>query len=515
MSPRKKPQAGSTPKSPENAQETLSAIESTLRQQIQAAPEGSETKSRLQGLLSRITSSKSPEVSSPSSNAASTTPGLSLTSIIGETMPPSSRRLDFGAMERAVKDRVLEETARTLEARLNDMIERHPAPFLCPSCGRPLQDKGVKSKDFLTSFGTVTLRRRYGFCRSCRTGSFPDDARLGLDGTGLSPEVQYLAGLFGAETDFRRSSDLLFQAARIRLPEKQVARIAESLGKEITQDEQEHVDLDPHRLPTQRTLYVGMDGTGIPIQSRETAGRKGKQKDGSSKTREAKMVDIWEANTTNERGIPVRDPGSVSDSAAIESASCPDLARECSDFTLRVEREAKRRGVSQACRIVVIGDGAAWIWKNAEYLFPGAIGIVDRFHAKPPLSDLAKAIFTSDAEIKEWTHRRYEELDEGRMDDLLKAIGIFASRFPEAKQCRTYFENNRKRMNYPQYRAMGLCTSSGVVEAGCKSVVGGRLKKSGMHWSVAEANAILALRCSIMSGRYESFWERKVSKLAA
>ena len=272
---------------------------------------------------------------------------------------------------------------------------------------------------------------------------------------------------------------------------------------------------DHHRRPIQRILYAGMDGTGVPMQSRETAGRKGKQKDGSSKTREAKRVDFREANTINELGVAIRDPGSVSYSAAIESAACPDNGSEISEFAKQVEREAKRRGAGLALCLVVIGDGASWIWKNTEYLFPGVLCIVDRFHAKQHLSELSKALFGATPKAEEWAHSRYEELDGGRMDDLLKEIGIYADRFPEAEQCRTYFQNNRERMRYPEFRAKGLCTSSGVVEAGCKSIVGGRLKKSGMHWSVAGANAIMALRCSIKSGRYESFWERKVSKLAA
>ncbi|MGC8563080.1 MAG: ISKra4 family transposase [Thermoplasmata archaeon] len=500
-------------------------MELALLQQLQEVPDGSDEKNRLQDLLALLSARKSSESSSPSfkdsaprTTSPDTGPNLSFGSIIGEiseTMLRSSKRLDFGAMERVVKDRMLEETARNIESRLNEEIELNPAPFLCPECGRALQNKGRKSKTFTTSFGRVELRRRYGFCRSCRKGLFPDDARLGLDGSGISPEVHYLTGLFGAETDFLRSSDLLFQAARIRIPEKQVERIAKSLGEQIVQDEREHVEPDHHRPPTKRTIYGGMDGTGVPIQSRETAGRKGKQEDGSSKTREAKMIDFWEANTTNEAGIPVRDPGSVSYSASIESAACGDIGTELSDFAKRVEREAKRRGVSQAARVVILGDGATWIWKTADWLFPGSIHIVDRFHAKQHLSDLSKALFGSTPKAEEWTRYRYEELDGGRMDDLIKEIGLYSSRFPEAQQCRTYFQNNRERMRYPEFRSMGLCTSSGVVEAGCKSVVGGRLKKSGMHWSVAGANAILALRCSIKSGRYESFWERKASKLAA
>jgi len=140
---------------------------------------------------------------------------------------------------------------------------------------------------------------------------------------------------------------------------------------------------------------------------------------------------------------------------------------------------------------------------------------VAQFHAKQHLSELSKVLFGATPKAEKWTHCRYEELDGGRMDDLLKEIGIYVKHFPEAEQCRTYFQNNRERMRYPEFRAMGLCTSIGVARAGCKLIVGGRLKKSGIHWSVAGANAILALRCTIKSGRYESFWERKVSKLEA
>ena len=140
---------------------------------------------------------------------------------------------------------------------------------------------------------------------------------------------------------------------------------------------------------------------------------------------------------------------------------------------------------------------------------------MDRFHAKQHLSELSRALLGDSPTAQEWAHRRYEELDGGRMDDLLKEIGLSASCIPEAEQCRTYFQNNRERMRDPEFRARGLCTSSGLVEAGCKSIVGGRLKTSGMHWSVSGANAILGLRCTIKSGRYESFWERKASQWAA
>ena len=198
MSPRKRSQTGPQVTSVQNAQEILLEMELALLQQIQEVPDGSDEKNRLQDPLSLLSARKSSESSSPppkdsAPKTTSTDKGanLSFASIIGEmseTMLRASKRLDFGAMERVVKDRMLEETARNIETRLNEEIERHPAPFLCPECGRALQNKGMKSKTFTTSFGTVGLRRRYGFCRSCRKGLFPYDARMDLTGVVSLPK---------------------------------------------------------------------------------------------------------------------------------------------------------------------------------------------------------------------------------------------------------------------------------------------------------------------------------------
>ena len=182
----------------------------------------------------------------------------------------------------------------------------------------------------------------------------------------------------------------------------------------------------------------------------------------------------------------------------------------------RVEREAVRRGVDKAARVVVIGEDASWIWNIANELFPGAICIVDRFHAKQHLSDLSKVLLGHASPKGEtWTKDRYDELDQGRIEDLLKNVGLYAKTFPEAKRCRIYFENNRERMRYPEFWAQGLSTSNGVVEGGCKPVAGGRPKKSGMHWSVPGANSVLALRCCIKSGRYDGFWKKRLERRAA
>jgi hypothetical protein len=296
--------------------------------------------------------------------------------------------------------------------------------------------------------------------------------------------------------------------AGVVVSSKTVERVAERLGSEISANEKQCCDSLRPSDDAEVTLYLGMDGTGVPIRSDELIGRKGKQEDGTSKTREVKLVTIWSAEGRDENGMPQRDEGSVTYSAAIESAANNINGDQPSEFAQRVIREAHRRSFESAARQVIVGDGAAWIWALADEHFPDAIQILDRFHAKQHLSDVSKAIYGPKSDLaKEWTKQRYDELDEGRIEALLQALSIHANGIDEARKCKGYIEVNRARMDYANFRAMGLCTSSGVVEAGCKIVVGTRLKRCGMHWTVAGADAIIALRACQLSGRFEDFWE--------
>jgi hypothetical protein len=185
----------------------------------------------------------------------------------------------------------------------------------------------------------------------------------------------------GATVSFQEGGQLLGELAAVVVSPKQVERIAEALGEEIAADEKqdrEAIGSDP----PPPTLYLGIDGTGVPMRPAELAGRAGKQADGSAKTREVKLCTVWSAESRDRRNRPVRDPGSVSYTAAIESAATLDTDQTPAKFTQRVLREADRRRFTEAKRQVVIGDGALWIWKIAQELFPKAIQIVDKFHAK-------------------------------------------------------------------------------------------------------------------------------------
>ena len=194
--------------------------------------------------------------------------------------------------------------------------------------------------------------------------------------------------------------------------------------------------------------------------------------------------------------------------AAIESAATCDTDEHPAECVQRLVREATRRGVEQAGRRVVLGDGALWIWSLTNEHFPGAIPIVDLFHATEHLWDVAKAIYGAGSDLAaQWAKTRRDELDAGTIDDLLAALRLHVDANDEARKCFDYVTRHRHRMRYPAFRAQGLCVGSGVVEAGCKTAIGVRCKRAGMHWTVAGADAIIVLRCGTLSGRFEDFWE--------
>lgn len=417
--------------------------------------------------------------------------------------------LDFEALEVALRRRTLGLAARAIEQRLNADTSDHTGPQQPCPCGQTARYVDRRSKRFQSVLGELCLERAYYHCSACGEGFCPRDRAVGVEGTSLSPAVQHMVGTVGAMVSFQEGSELLRDLAGLPVDAKQVERVAEGLGAEIAEEERRHVEPEADG-PVPPTLYLGLDGTGIPMRASELEGRAGKQADGSAQTREVKLCTIWSAEGRDAEGLPVRDAGSVTYSAAIESAATSDTDSRLAEFTQRVQREATRRRFEKAPRTVVLGDGAAWIWNIAQELAPQAIQIVDRFHVKEHLSGVAKAIYGTASEAgKRWAQRRHQELDAGRWRPLVAALARQAPHSEEARNCVQYLQRNRERMRYPEFHAQGLCTSTGVVEAGCKLAIGTRLKRAGMHWTVRGSNAIIALRCCKLSGRFEDFWERR------
>jgi len=382
---------------------------------------------------------------------------------------------------------------------------------LC-SCGHSAHYRELRSKPVLTVVGQVEVSRPYYLCPHCHTGQFPADAELDIENTEFSPGVRRMQAVVGQQAPFDHGRQQMKLLADLEVTTKAVERTAEAIGEEIAAREQEAiqraVQLDLPIVVGEPVpiLYVQMDATGVPVVKKETVGRQGKMEGQPAHTREAKLGCVFTQTTWDEKGFPIRDPDSTTYTGAIETAE---------EFGKRIYLEAWKRGWSRAAKKVVMGDGAEWIWNLAEQHFPGAAQIVDLYHARQHLWELARKLHPNDeVNQKAWIkiHQR-RLLDQGKIEKLVFALRSIHSRNPEVIQkIRTeadYFERNAERMRYPKYRRQHLFVGSGVIEAGCKTVIGSRLKQSGMFWTVRGANAILALRCCHLNGRFEDYWETR------
>jgi hypothetical protein len=348
-----------------------------------------------------------------------------------------------------------------------------------------------------TVLGAVTVKRAWYHCAACGHGLAPRDAELGVTGASMSPGLAVMNDLAAAAGPFAGAARLLEELAGVRLTAKRVERAAEASGAAVAETGRQRaalvaarkvVPLPPSPLPDK--LYAAIDGTGVPVTSRETAGRQGKGEDGRARTREVKLAVFFTQDKLDDDGYPVRDRASSSVIATFEPARA---------FADLVKAEGIRRGADHVRQFTILGDGAPWIWNIATAKFPEATQVVDLFHAREHLHDLARKLEFMLLDRKdEWLAARLEDLDYGYIDGIVAATRRYPLEGVKKNEIGTalgYFEANAPRMRYHWFRQCGLFVGSGAVEASCKTVIGQRLKQSGMHWTLGGADAIAALRC--------------------
>lgn len=376
--------------------------------------------------------------------------------------------------------------------------------------GHEYEFVGYRDKMVLTVLGGVAVRRAYYSDKQCGTGYCPKDHALDIEGTSYSAGVRRMMSKVGAYRPFGLGHEDLEELGGIRVSSKEVERVSQMVGGQV---EGYHVGqgfaaLSDKVVPIHgiSRMYVCMDGTGVPMVKKETAGRQGKGEDGQARTREAKLGCVFTQTGVDLEGRPVRDEESTSYAGSIEPAEA---------FGVRIYQEAKRRGLDRAKEVCVLGDGAPWIWNIADEHFYGATQIVDLYHAREHYWNVGRAYFGQEKDrLHQWTEERRGKLDDGKVEEVIEAIKRLSS-FPrgDRETCEReigYFEKNKERMQYADFKRRGLFVGSGVLEAGCRTVIGQRLKQSGMHWTVRGANRIIALRCSLLSNRWEDFWESRV-----
>ena len=425
----------------------------------------------------------------------------------------ASGKFDLQSVETAIRAAMHQAGAAALTQLLQfEPPDANHLTVPCP-CGHTARFKELRTKKFLSVVGPVEVRRPYYVCSHCSTGLHPVDTELGVAGLESSPGVRRMEAVVGSNAPFGRGCEPLRVLAGLDITAKAIERTAEAIGSEIARHEREEVArarqlvlpaVAKQNIPK---LYVLMDGTGVPAVPAETQGRDGKVEGQRAHTRECKLGCVFTQTTVDEEGRPIRDPDSTTYTGAIETAE---------EFGLRIYTEAWRRGWEWASLRIVIGDGAIWIWNLAELHFPGAVQIVDLYHARQHLWTVAALLFPNDSALqKRWMIASQRLLDNGKIERLVERLRHIESENAEVTRKVSleaeYFERNAQRMRCPEFRKLGLFVGSGVIEAGCKTVIGSRLKQSGMFWTVRGANAIIALRCSLLNGRFENYWEMERS----
>jgi len=358
-----------------------------------------------------------------------------------------------------------------------------------------------RAKDIQTLFGTIQARRNYYYHPESQTGRFPLDQALGLVHS-FSPALVRLSARAAAKEGYESASQDLWVQAGVAIEGRQIQRLVNLVAASVAQQLEQGQESRGEPIPI---FYVEVDGTGVPMVAEELEGRAGKQADGTSKTREAKLGAMFTQTQTDEEGLPVRDHASTTYVGSFETAM---------EFGARVRKEALRRGLGRALKVAFLGDGAAWVWELARVNFPLAILILDLFHALERLHALCEGLY---GPASPWALRMEQTWTAMMKNDQIAEV-ITAARWrlnqmgslPDdalEKQI-AFFENHQEKMHYKSYREQGLFYGSGVVEGGCKSVIGQRLKESGMFWTETGATSVLTLRIALKSNRWDECWDR-------
>jgi hypothetical protein len=387
-------------------------------------------------------------------------------------------------------------------------------------CGAGHQAEFVsyRAKTIDTVLGPVRIRRAYYHCAGCGHGVVPRDAELGVGQASMSPGLAKMTARAAAAVPFAKAASLLAELAGVDLATKRVERSAEAAGGAAAKAAGARADVIcsrqvvplPPPAPLPDMLYLAVDGTGVPMVAAETEGRPGKGEDGKAHTREVKLACLFTQTALDDEGHPVRDPGSSTYLATFEPAA---------RFAQLVDAEARRRGSEHIRQLVMLGDGAVWIWNIADELFPAATQIVDLYHAREHVHDLATlATRLLRKSHPDWLTERLAELDAGDIPALTAAgrdLKFTGSLARDRDRQLAYFQVNAHRMRYAHFRELGMFIGSGAVEAGCKAVIGQRLKLSGMRWAIPGATAIATLRCQEASNQWEEIWQRPHNQTTA
>lgn len=393
-------------------------------------------------------------------------------------------------MERTVREMALRAARAAMECRLSSTRGYEGCRREC-ECGEQQKFHSHRQRGVETLVGTVRYKRAYYRCAGCGIGVRPLDRQLQVERGQFSGGMCKVMVYAGGVLPFREATQCIYESSgqRLQVGAETVRRRCEQIGAEITvrweaeRLQAERQGVSPAIVPAR--LVLEADGTMIPT----TEGWK-----------EAKVASVvsWDRR------------GKVQDKLTFARVDNPQR------FGNRLWIEAAKRGAGVVKAVATLGDGAPWIWNQFNLIAPKAVQILDFYHLKTHLYDLAFAHYGAQApKATAWVHQREKELLSVHPEEALQAVRNLRPRHEEGKKKKTetvrYLQTNSARLQYQRYQQDGWPIGSGEVEGAARTFVGKRMKVGGARWIKDNAQFILDLRSVIYAQRWDTFWAQRFS----
>jgi hypothetical protein len=449
---------------------------------------------------------------------------------------------DMKGLEEKIYEGIFKIGRRLMEGVLNKGKESVQTKIEC-ECGHDQNLVGYRRKKILTLFGVVEFNRPYYHCKAkkeeeegdeeqaekCSQGRCPVDEVWGVEGKRTTPGVQRHVSYLCATLTFEEAAETFQRFLPLGMSPRQALNLMIPVGKALEEKEDEAVKALFDRALKAKTdddressenikkdiyrLYIELDGIFARIRRGSVPMEEHELKRIGDIYREIKVGATFLAERGPEHselveGVYIDTP---------QKGSMRYVARRTAKggFGPLLYALAEATGLSRAQQVVVLGDGAVWIWKLVAEHFPDAVQIVDLYHAEEHVWEVAHAVYGHKGQKAElWAKQACTLLVNGKIKELVQEISKLPKISPAEGESRTiperavdYFTTNAERMRYPQFRAQGMHIGSGIAEAACKTVVGVRAKGTGMRWTPEGLDAVLPLRAAKLSGTYDQFWE--------
>lgn len=389
--------------------------------------------------------------------------------------------------------RLLKEVGSALLTGLCSLAAPAQPPASIPClCGHTATFQRQRSAHVTTLLGPIRIPRPYYLCAACGHGQHPLDTQLQFCAGSRSAALDELLALLGATQDsFVQAAEVLERLSAVHLSANTVRDATEHLGAVLLAHQAQPLEERSPSLPSSPSaptkvarLYITMDGVLAHLRERGWS--------------ELKVGCCYHTHSRPDRTRPERME------IRAHSASYLTSLDEAQSFGWQLWQEAVRRGVLSADEVVVVGDGAHWIWNIAERHFPRATQIVDWYHASEYVWNAASTIWgEAGAERASWAREQLDKLWESKVDEVLLELETWRERGEGVEAALSYYREHQSRMDYASYRARGMQIGSGSAESACKQLVSARLKGAGMIWDARGAEAVAAVRAWLKSERWE------------